>query len=81
MFRVPGCPCLGQRPAPLAGGAPSATEAVGNAGEVKAPRSDGHSLRAEDAATTQQDMSQGWRYTWGKGQRGSRTWECMRSSL
>ena len=34
----------------LAGGAPSAAVAVGNAGEVKAPRVDGHSVTAEDAA-------------------------------
>ena len=46
MFRVPGGPCLGQRPAPLAGVAPSATVAVGNAGEVKAAQGDGHTLRA-----------------------------------
>ena len=52
MFRVPGCPCLGPRPALLAGIAPSATVAVGNAGEVKAPRGDGHTLRAEDAANS-----------------------------
>lgn len=52
MFRVPGCPCLGQRPALLAGIAPSATVAVGNAGEVKAPRGDGHTLRAEDVANS-----------------------------
>ena len=41
-----------QCPAPLAGGAPSATVAVGNAGEVKAPRGDGHTLTAEDAANS-----------------------------
>ena len=41
-----------QCPAPLAGGAPSATVAVGNAGEVKAARGDGHSLTAEDAANS-----------------------------
>ena len=41
-----------QCPAPLAGGAPSATVAVGNSGEVKAPRGDGHTLRAEDAANS-----------------------------
>ena len=52
MFRVPGCPCLGPRPALLAGIAPSATVAVGNAGEVKAARGDGHTLRAEDAANS-----------------------------
>ena len=34
----------------LAGGAPSSTVAVGNAGEVKTPRVDGHSVTAEDAA-------------------------------
>ena len=45
-------PCLDQRPAHLAGVAPSATVAVGNAGEVKAPRGDGHALRAEDAANS-----------------------------
>ena len=42
----------GQCPAPLAGGAPSATVAAGNAGEVKAARGDGHSLTAEDAANS-----------------------------
>ena len=52
MFSVPGGPCVGQRPAPLAGIAPSATVAVGNAGEVKAARGDGHSLTAEDAANS-----------------------------
>ncbi|POI20240.1 hypothetical protein CIB84_016013, partial [Bambusicola thoracicus] len=48
--RVPGGPCLGQGPVALAGIAPSATVAVGNAGEVKATRGDGHTLTAEDAA-------------------------------
>ena len=52
MFRVPGCLCLGQCPTTLAGIAPSATVAVGNAGDVKAPRGDGHTLRAEDAANS-----------------------------
>ncbi|KFP69655.1 hypothetical protein N310_10617, partial [Acanthisitta chloris] len=37
-------------PAPLAGEAPPATIAPGNAGEVKAPGVDGHSVTAEDAA-------------------------------
>ncbi|KFQ17016.1 hypothetical protein N331_04509, partial [Merops nubicus] len=37
-------------PAALAGAAWSATVAVGDAGEVKAPGVDGHSLTAEDAA-------------------------------
>ncbi|KFQ97969.1 hypothetical protein Y956_06159, partial [Nipponia nippon] len=37
----------------LARGAPSAaTVAAGDAGEVTAPRGDGHSLRAEDAANS-----------------------------
>ncbi|KFR01098.1 hypothetical protein Y956_02004, partial [Nipponia nippon] len=36
----------------LAGGASAATVATGNAGEVTAPRGDGHSLRAEDAANS-----------------------------
>ncbi|KFV64445.1 hypothetical protein N307_03467, partial [Dryobates pubescens] len=36
----------------LAGAAGSAAVAVGDAGEVKAPRADGHSLRAEDAANS-----------------------------
>ncbi|KFR01099.1 hypothetical protein Y956_02006, partial [Nipponia nippon] len=35
-----------------AGEAPSATVATGNAREVTAPRGDGHSLRAEDAASS-----------------------------
>ena len=39
-------------PTPLAGWAPSATVAVGNAGEVKAARGDGHTLRAENAANS-----------------------------
>ncbi|KFP87304.1 hypothetical protein N311_00817, partial [Apaloderma vittatum] len=39
-------------PGSLAGGAPSATVAVGDAGEVKAPRVDGHALTAEDAANS-----------------------------
>ena len=52
---VPRCDFQGdldweQCPAPLAGGAPSATVAAGNAGEVQAPRGDGHALTAEDAA-------------------------------
>ncbi|KFP81057.1 hypothetical protein N311_07272, partial [Apaloderma vittatum] len=33
----------------LAGGAPSATVAVGDAGEVKAPRVDGHALAANSS--------------------------------
>ncbi|KFP88329.1 hypothetical protein N311_02752, partial [Apaloderma vittatum] len=36
----------------LAGRTPSATVAVGDAGEVKAPRVDGHALTAEDAANS-----------------------------
>ncbi|KFQ96174.1 hypothetical protein Y956_10322, partial [Nipponia nippon] len=36
----------------LAGGASAATVVTGNAGEVTAPRGDGHSLRAEDAASS-----------------------------
>ena len=47
---VLGGSCPRVLPAPLAGGAPSATVAAGNAGEVKAPRVDGHSVTAEDAA-------------------------------
>ncbi|KFW74763.1 hypothetical protein N305_02497, partial [Manacus vitellinus] len=37
-------------PTALAGKAPVATIAVGDAGEVKAPGVDGHSVTAEDAA-------------------------------
>ncbi|KFU99673.1 hypothetical protein N340_12364, partial [Tauraco erythrolophus] len=36
----------------LGGGPPSATVAAGNAGEVKRPRVDGHSITAEDAANS-----------------------------
>ncbi|KFV66064.1 hypothetical protein N307_01245, partial [Dryobates pubescens] len=39
-------------PAALAGAAGSAAVAVGDAGEVKAPGADGHSLTAEDAANS-----------------------------
>ncbi|KFQ37638.1 hypothetical protein N332_07419, partial [Mesitornis unicolor] len=39
-------------PVALAGGAPPATVAAGNAGEVTAPRVDGHSVTAEDAANS-----------------------------
>ena len=52
MFIVAGVPRLELHPTPLAGWAPSATVAVGNAGEVKAARGDGHTLRAEDAANS-----------------------------
>ncbi|KGL86492.1 hypothetical protein N301_16587, partial [Charadrius vociferus] len=34
------------------GGAPSATVAAGNAREVRAPRVDGHTITAEDAANS-----------------------------
>ncbi|KFQ66308.1 hypothetical protein N334_01225, partial [Pelecanus crispus] len=37
-------------PASLAGGAPSATVAAGNAGEVTASRGNGPSVTSEDAA-------------------------------
>ncbi|KFV66063.1 hypothetical protein N307_01244, partial [Dryobates pubescens] len=39
-------------PAALAGAAGSAAVAVGDAGEVKAPGADGHSLTAKDAANS-----------------------------
>ncbi|KGL85835.1 hypothetical protein N301_03699, partial [Charadrius vociferus] len=39
-------------PASLAGEAPSATVAAGNARQVTAPRVDGHSITAEDAANS-----------------------------
>ncbi|KFW96372.1 hypothetical protein N336_06130, partial [Phalacrocorax carbo] len=39
-------------PASLAGEAPSATVAAGNAGEVQAPGGDGHSITAQDAANS-----------------------------
>ncbi|KAL2295186.1 hypothetical protein Nmel_018343, partial [Mimus melanotis] len=39
-------------PADLAGGTTSAAIAVGDAGDVKAPRADGHSTTAEDAANS-----------------------------
>jgi len=42
----------GSRPAALAGWAPSATVAAAKARQVKAPRGDGHALRAEDAANS-----------------------------
>ena len=42
----------GPRPAASAGRAPSATVAAAQAGQVKAPRGDGHALRAEDAANS-----------------------------
>ncbi|RLV63273.1 hypothetical protein DV515_00018438, partial [Chloebia gouldiae] len=40
------------RPAPLAREAPPSTIAPGDAGDVKAPRVDGHSVRAEDVANS-----------------------------
>ena len=40
----------GPSPADLAGEVPPATEAAAEAGEAKASRGDGHTLRAEDAA-------------------------------
>ncbi|KAL2295193.1 hypothetical protein Nmel_018353 [Mimus melanotis] len=40
------------RPAPLAGETPPSTIASGDAGDVKAPRVDGHSITAEDAANS-----------------------------
>ncbi|KFR13300.1 hypothetical protein N306_07217, partial [Opisthocomus hoazin] len=39
-------------PIALAGEAPPATVAAGNAREVKTPRVDGHSITAEDAANS-----------------------------
>ncbi|KFW68558.1 hypothetical protein AS28_07261, partial [Pygoscelis adeliae] len=39
-------------PASLAGPASAATVSAGNAGEVTAPRGDGHSITAEDAANS-----------------------------
>ncbi|KFW04601.1 hypothetical protein N327_01059, partial [Fulmarus glacialis] len=39
-------------PVDLAGGTPSATAAAGNARKVTAPRGDGHSITAEDAANS-----------------------------
>ncbi|KAL2295187.1 hypothetical protein Nmel_018344, partial [Mimus melanotis] len=52
-------------PADLAGTASAATIAVGDAGEVKAPRADGHSTAAEDAANG----------SGGGGSHGSVLWE------
>ncbi|KFV64440.1 hypothetical protein N307_01035, partial [Dryobates pubescens] len=49
---VPAGPSLKLLPAALAGAAGPARVAVGDAGEVKAPGVDGHSLRAEDAANS-----------------------------
>ena len=43
---------MGSLPAPLSEEAPSATVAAGNAREVTAPRGDGHSITAEDAANS-----------------------------
>ena len=42
----------GSWPVALAGQAPSATVAAAKARQVKAPRGDGHALRAEDAANS-----------------------------
>ncbi|KFO12144.1 hypothetical protein N312_13615, partial [Balearica regulorum gibbericeps] len=39
-------------PVSLAGGASTATVAAGDTGEVTAPRGDGHSVTAEDAANS-----------------------------
>ena len=50
MFLVYGQISPGSWPAALAGWAPSATVAAAEAGQVKAPRGDGHALRAEDGS-------------------------------
>ena len=52
MFLVYGRISPGSWPATLAGRAPSATVAAAEARQVKAPRGDGHALRAEDAANS-----------------------------
>ncbi|KFR05869.1 hypothetical protein Y956_14775, partial [Nipponia nippon] len=52
VFWVPGGPPVGPPAAALAGEACSPAVAAGNAREVTAPRGDGHSLRAEDAANS-----------------------------
>ena len=52
MFLVYGRISPGSWPAALAGRAPSATVAAAEARQVKAPRGDGHTLRAEDAANS-----------------------------
>ena len=52
MFRVPGGPCPRPLPVSLAGRASAATVAAGDTGEVTAPRGDGHSITAEDAANS-----------------------------
>ena len=52
MFLVYGQISPGSWPSALAGWAPSATVAAAKARQVKAPRGDGHALRAEDAANS-----------------------------
>ena len=52
MFLVYGRISPGSWSAALAGLAPSATVAAAKARQVKAPRGDGHTLRAEDAANS-----------------------------
>ena len=52
MFLVYGGISPGSWPAALTGQAPSATVAAAEARQVKAPRGDGHTLRAEDAANS-----------------------------
>ena len=52
MFLVYGQISPGSWPAALAGRAPSAKAAAAKAGQVKVPRGDGHTLRAEDAANS-----------------------------
>ena len=52
MFLVYGRISPGSWPAALTGQAPSATVAAAEARQVKAPRGDGHTLRAEDAANS-----------------------------
>ncbi|KFW04978.1 hypothetical protein N326_12662, partial [Eurypyga helias] len=56
---------LGVLPQPLTGVAPSATVVAGNAGEVTAPRGDGLSITAEDAANS----------SGGGGAQGGVLWE------
>ncbi|POI28166.1 hypothetical protein CIB84_008084 [Bambusicola thoracicus] len=51
-FVVSGRISPGSQPAALAGRVPSAAVAAAEAGEVKTPRGDGHTLRAEDAANS-----------------------------
>ncbi|POI20528.1 hypothetical protein CIB84_015723, partial [Bambusicola thoracicus] len=62
----------GLRPTALAGRVPSATVAAAKAGQVKAPRGDGHTLRAEDAANSSRGGGSHNSVLWEGAEDGSR---------